>query len=65
MDRETLLQKLREREEFLADKEICSEPEPEEDQAEEVQHHTFCLPACKLPGIFHAILIPWYTTGFR
>lgn len=66
MDRETFIQKLRELEKLLDGSEIRESGEMEEDQAEEIQYTTSCwLPACKLPGLIHSHLIPWYTSGFQ
>ena len=65
MDREDLLKRFRELQALLAEKEIDSDPEPDEEPAEDVQHHTPLISACKLPGFYHSKLIPWYTTGFQ
>ena len=48
------------------DQEILTEAsESEEDPAEEVQHHTSCDFTCKMPGVIHSNLMPWYTSGFQ
>lgn len=65
MDRETLIQRLRELESRYDQEIITEASESEEDPAEEVQHYTSCDFACILPGVIHSNLMPWYTSGFQ
>ena len=65
MNIETFIQKLREMEARYGDEILTEASEPEEDPAEEIQHHTSLIFACKLPGVIHSNLIPWYTSGFQ
>lgn len=65
MDIETFIQKLREMEARYGREFITEDFEEEPEPAEEIKHHTSLIFACNLPGVFHTILIPWYTTGFQ
>lgn len=65
MDRDKFIQKLREVEARCGEEILTEASDTEEDPAEEVQHHTSCDFACKLPGVIHSNLIPWYTSGFQ
>lgn len=65
MDRETFIQKMREMEARYGQEIITEDFEEEDELAEEVEHHTLLIFSCKLPVMFHTILIPWYTTGFH
>lgn len=63
MDIETFIQRFREMEAQYGE---FADNEPDgEDPAEEIQHHTSLIFTCKLPGVIHSNLIPWYTSGFQ
>lgn len=65
MDTESIMQKIREFEERHGGDSFKLEPDVDDEPAEEIQHHTILIFSCKLPEVFHTILIPWYTTGFQ
>ena len=64
MDTESMMQKLRDLEKAMG-KPNPEEPEMDDDQAEEFEEKETVDSACKLPGMIHTNLIPWYTSGFQ